>query len=562
VIDAQQRLLLERGYTALHGAEFTKDSLLGSVIGVYVGVWTSEYTEVLGRSPGISSVFAATAAHLSVFCGRISFVLGLQGACVASDTACSSSLVALHSGVRALQRAENSTSLVCGVNMMYSLVTASGSAVAGMTSRRGRSHTFDDRADGYARGEACGTTSLQLMEPTETASNTVGVHGCAVRQDGRSASLTAPNGIAQQALLRATLADAGASASEMTILEAHGTGTSLGDPIEAGSLAAVVLMERNADEILAAGSGKANVGHTEPAAGMTGLVRLASALGHGVGTPNAQLRVLNPHVGAALVALPSVLPTQIAVLHSAGAGGVSSFGYSGTIAHALLRATPQPLPEDHHASIGFARRRFAWCEPVHPLVQRQMPASEGGDTVFRSTNLESMLSIVADHVVNGRVILPGAGYLEMGRAVLGSSASDGASLRGVYFLQPLLLDDAARAIESVASPNGSFEVRSGEAEQAELQDAVVHCAGQLAPASMAWEPFQSLGTVRLACVLWTWDRSMICCTRGLGSSTAPRIACFSKCGWCQKSRLPLQCDGRQHSRLTCCTQRAWMGRSN
>ena len=92
---SQQRLLLERGYSSLHGANFTKDTLLGSVTGVYVGVWTSEYTELLGKSPGISSVFAATAAHLSVFCGRISFSLGLQGACVASDTACSSSLIAL-----------------------------------------------------------------------------------------------------------------------------------------------------------------------------------------------------------------------------------------------------------------------------------------------------------------------------------------------------------------------------------------------------------------------------------------------------------------------------------
>ena len=195
------------------------------------------------------------------------------------------------------------------------------------------------------------------------------IHGCAVRQDGRSASLTAPNGQAQQALLRATLADAGASAAEMVVLEAHGTGTSLGDPIEAGSLAAVVLAKRGVDEVLAVGAGKANVGHTEPAAGMTGIVRLASALAHGLGTPNAQLRVLNPHVEAAVGGLPCAMLTQCAVLGTSGAGGVSSFGYSGTIAHTVLRALPHALSEDHHAAVGFQRRRFAWREPPHPLVQ-------------------------------------------------------------------------------------------------------------------------------------------------------------------------------------------------
>ena len=360
VMDAQQRLLLERGYSSLHGAEFTKDSLLGSVTGVYVGVWSSEYSDILGTSPAGSSVFAATAAHCSVFSGRISFALGLQGACVSSDTACSSSLVALHSAVRALQRAENTTGLVCGVNMLYSLMANIGSAVAGMTSRRGRSHTFDDRADGYARGEACGTTALQLASPSDGPSDAVSVHGCAVRQDGRSASLTAPNGVAQQALLRATIADAGALASEMAILEAHGTGTSLGDPIEAGSLAAVVLADRDANEVLAAGSGKANVGHTEPAAGMTGIVRLASALCNAMATPNAQLRALNPHVGAALLGTPSALPTTISMLHASSLGGINSFGYSGTIAHVSIRRTSFALPLDTFSSLGLKRRRYAW----------------------------------------------------------------------------------------------------------------------------------------------------------------------------------------------------------
>ena len=206
VMDPQQRLLLEHSLCALHGAGTPKQQLMGSLTGVFVGVWACEYAEVLRESPAGRSVYAATAATCSVVAGRVSFVLGLHGPCVSYDTACSSGLVACHSGRRALQHGECATDVVAGVNMIFSPSACAVTALAGMTSPTGRSHSFDARADGYARGEACAAGVL-----SGEAGSVTGAHdvcGSAVRSDGRSASLTAPNGQAQQGLLRAALADA------------------------------------------------------------------------------------------------------------------------------------------------------------------------------------------------------------------------------------------------------------------------------------------------------------------------------------------------------------------
>ena len=242
------------------------------------------------------------------------------------------SATASHAARRALQLHECTVGLASGVNLMLLPSVGTSFAVAGMTSPTGRCHTFDARADGYARGEACCSVSLQAFEAG------IAMSGSAVRQDGRSASLTAPSGVAQQGLLRASLDDARLRATELSCGEAHGTGTALGDPIEAGSLAASTLSPRGADAtVVSLGSGKANVGHAEPAAGATGLLKLVVQLQEGRVAPNAQLHVLNPHVASALDGLACALPQHVSARAlERPAGGVSSFGYSGTIVHAAL----------------------------------------------------------------------------------------------------------------------------------------------------------------------------------------------------------------------------------
>merc|ERR1712086_238265 len=296
-MDPQQRRLLECGYEALHGAAMRKAELLGSVTGVFLGIWNPEFGEVVARSPSLaSSVYSATAATCSMAAGRLSFVLGLQGPCSSIDTACSSGLVASHGGLRALQTHECTAALALGVNMIFSQAAAVATAMAGMTSPRGRSHSFDNRADGYGRGEGCHAAVLQPsgdgIKPAKLS-----LLGSCVRQDGKSASLTAPNGQAQQALLRAALADGGVEPAALSAYEAHGTGTPLGDPIEVRSLAAAVLAARVPSPPLCVGSLKANCGHAEPAVG-----------GAACALPTQRARGLDGAAG--------------------GRGGVSSFGYS------------------------------------------------------------------------------------------------------------------------------------------------------------------------------------------------------------------------------------------
>ena len=350
-MDPQQRLLLETGYTTLHASGRDKAALSGSGTGVAVGIYATEFLRVLEQSALGRSVYAAANA-LSIASGRVSFALGLHGPCASFETACSASLVSCHSAVRALQHDECQAHLAAGVNLMLVQSSSVGMAIAGMTSVAGRCHTLDNRADGFARGE--GVSGVILAHSAAA----VDLPGSAVRQDGRSASLTAPNGQAQQSLLCAALDEAGATMATHVLTELHGTGTPLGDPIEAGSLAAAVLSQQGPGDSLVCGGLKANLGHGESTAGVSGLLQLILSIVHSKAPANAQLRVLNPRVGSVMSGKANVMSTQLGRVHVAvsrtpteQSGGVSSFGYSGTIVHAALRTmrhvsarAPQSMP--------------------------------------------------------------------------------------------------------------------------------------------------------------------------------------------------------------------------
>jgi 3-oxoacyl-(acyl-carrier-protein) synthase/enoyl-CoA hydratase/carnithine racemase/acyl carrier protein/thioredoxin reductase len=293
-------------------------------------------------------------------------------------------------------------------------------AIAGMTSARGRSHTFDARADGYARGEACGGVALRRDDVG------LGLLGSAVRQDGRSASLTAPNGQAQQGLLVAALQDAGTTAAALGLSEAHGTGTELGDPIEAGSLIAAVLSNRETP--LAVGGVKANIGHAEPAAGMTGLLKLALGLRSGEAAPNAQLRVLNPFLGGTL-RVAGFLPVQLAEAMVGSVGSVSSFGYSGTIVHAVLRRS---MGDGEVAAamlaLAYRRREFSWSKKQtnRPAgirsIEERLAASNSADLALDNALAGSVHTVMPEHA---DVAIVGAGLA--GTSLASSFAAAGAN---------------------------------------------------------------------------------------------------------------------------------------
>ena len=374
-MDPCQRLMLESAYTASHEAAIDRGALAGSLTGVFLGFVGTEFVRVLASIPAGGSVYAATSASASIASGRVSYALGLHGPCVTYDTACSAALVASHAGLNALRRGECPSGLAVGTMLMLTPFTATSFAIAGMTSERGRSHTFDARADGYARGEACGALMLRSGLQHLAKGRLL---GSAVRQDGRSASLTAPNGLAQSSLLTAGLINASVSSLSMTLHEAHGTGTALGDPIESSSLvAALVARSSRATRSMVLSGVKASVGHAEPAAGMAGLLNLAVGLRRDRAAPNAQLRILNRHVYETLSDVSSTLAAEPCKLSSSPPlqtqGGVSSFGYSGTVANVVLgceHATSpgaQTMLSSYQTSLLVYRRRaYRWISRFLP----------------------------------------------------------------------------------------------------------------------------------------------------------------------------------------------------
>ena len=377
VMDPQQRLALEEGYAALHAAGMDRKSLMNSVTGVFGGLWPSDYSSVLaGRGAVGHGPFAVAATGAAMLVGRLSYTLGMQGASIAFDTACSASLSAFQGALYAQRCLGSDLGLVLGVNVMCDSEVSQLFAAAQMTSPSGKSHAFDVRANGYARGEACCCVALLPASASEEVRG-VRADACSVRQDGKSASLTAPNGTAQQALIRAALESAGRSTRGAFVLEAHGTGTSLGDPIEARAMCAV----RDEPQQMSVMACKANVGHTEPTAGLAGLLQLATAKCHAVVCPNAQLRAMNPHVKAAIGQRCPSLPAQMERAHATIediSGGVSSFGLNGTIAHAVLStvrrcasAGDEQAPRgdlDYHrdtaSPLAYRRRAFPWRDLV------------------------------------------------------------------------------------------------------------------------------------------------------------------------------------------------------
>ena len=296
VMDPQQRLLLESAAEVWLAAGSFACSARAEA-GVFVGVAGLDYVTLVRAHVGGTNAFMGTGGTLSVAAGRLSYSFALRGPALSVDTACSSSLVGAHLACTSLRQRECPAAAACGVNLFLTPHTTGVFSRAGMLSPDGRCKTLDAGADGYARGEACRTVLLE-SKSCDAATFAV-VLGSAVNQDGRSSSLTAPNGPAQQNVLRAALRSrATGMACELQVMELHGTGTPLGDPIEVGAVAAVLLPQRTAPLTLQ--SAKSCIGHCETAAGVAGLMQLAAGLGAALPTPLLHLRCPNAHVTSVL----------------------------------------------------------------------------------------------------------------------------------------------------------------------------------------------------------------------------------------------------------------------
>lgn len=332
-MDPQQRLLLELSYEAFSLASQRREALHGSNTGIFVALEAPDWARMLPAVSGTARTYEATSTTCSIASGRLSFVLGLHGMCVSIDTACSSSLVAVHSAELALRQAIALSVLQAAIRMILMPHSSLVANAAGMLSADGRCKTWDARSNGYVRAEGGGALLLQVHDWSSSQRPHM-QRGSAVRQDGRSASLTAPNGSAQRVLILAALSLAEVSSEDVGRLEAHGTGTALGDPTEVGAL---IQTSRQSSGGLPLGGSKASCGHAEGGSGMLGLEQLL--LNSLATTGNTQLRTLNPLAQKLLSAVSPVLSfvTQSCAPSKRPCGGASSFGYSGTIAHAVLQ---------------------------------------------------------------------------------------------------------------------------------------------------------------------------------------------------------------------------------
>ncbi|HLJ24240.1 MAG TPA: SDR family NAD(P)-dependent oxidoreductase [Candidatus Acidoferrales bacterium] len=347
-MDPQQRLLLEVTWEALENAGQPPDKLAGTRTGVFVGIGGFDYSNVIMNYQDhlkVINAYLGTGNAHSIAANRISYLLDLRGPSVAIDTACSSSLVAIHMACDSLRSAQSDLAIAGAVNLILSPEVTIAFSHARMMAADGRCKTFDAKADGYVRAEGCGTVILKRLSDALRDRDQIlaVIRGTAVNQDGRTAGIAAPNASAQQAVIREALSQAGVAPGDLTYLEAHGTGTSIGDPIEVEAVKAVLGKTAGGNLPCVMGSVKANIGHLENASGMASLAKVLGCLEHDEIPGQLHFNKLNPRIS--LDGTRIVIPTKVQPWpHTTKRlAGISSFGFGGTNAHIIVEEAPARL---------------------------------------------------------------------------------------------------------------------------------------------------------------------------------------------------------------------------
>lgn len=442
-VDPQQRLLLEVVWEALWNAGIEPASLAGTDTGVFAAIYNSDYARLEFRDTTALTPYTGIGASHSVAAGRLSFLLNIKGPSVAIDSACSSSLVATHLACQSLRARECDLAIVAASSLKILSDEVRVFSKWGMLASDGRCKTFDAAADGFAPGEGAGAVLLKRLSDALQDGDRVRavIRGTAVNHDGRTTVLTAPNSLAQEAVLRAALRNAMLDAHEVDYVETHGTGTSLGDPIEIEAVRSVYGIS-NADAPCVLGAVKSNVGHLEAAAGLAGFIKVVLCLENEEIPKNLHFRSLNPEISLSGSRL-AIATENVSWVRGTRprVAAVSSFGLGGTNGHIVVEESPL-LPERSNkrgrpiplAARMWQRQRFPIAEPVaakqgaqvanfpggvlHPLLGNALQSPFVAGNLFTSEISAITTPYLAEHGLSDRGLMPFAAFLEIAAAAI------------------------------------------------------------------------------------------------------------------------------------------------